>query len=320
MDNEVKIERRGRYRKIEVRMWGDEKFRSLSAIPACGQGLWMFLLSGPHTGPIPGLFRAGRASMAEDLDWTIEGFDHAFQEVYSQGMAKADWKAKVVFIPKAIEFNRPESPNVVKSWRDEWDLIPECDLKREAYERLKASVYALGEGFGDAFDKTIRKPSPKPSVKTCANQEQEQEQYQEQQQDKRCAGASPPPAVRKELVAVKAKEPAPTTAIWSAYADAYLHRYRAEPVRNAKVNGQLANLLNRLGAEEAPQVAAFFVGHNNRYYVQKMHSVDCLLADAEKLRTEWATGRRVTAAAAQEADRLQDTGDMWGRIIDQHGT
>ncbi|HJV52761.1 MAG TPA: hypothetical protein VJ652_14940, partial [Noviherbaspirillum sp.] len=73
--------------------------------------------------------------------------------------------------------------------------------------------------------------------------------------------------------------------------------------------------LTRLGAEEAPMVAAWFVGHNNRYYVQKMHAVGCLLADAEKLRTEWATGRRVTAAAAQEADRLQDTGDMWGRIM-----
>ena len=116
----------------------------------------------------------------------------------------------------------------------------------------------------------------------------------------------------------KPKEPAPTTAIWEAYADAYQRRYGTEPVRNAKVNGQLANLLNRLGAEEAPQVAAWFVGHSNRYYVQKMHAVDCLLADAEKLRTEWATGRRVTATAAMEADRLQESGDMWGRLIRQH--
>ncbi len=135
-----------------------------------------------------------------------------------------------------------------------------------------------------------------------------------------CDGVVPSPtrAVTVTDEPKKPKEPAPTNAIWEAYSDAYQRRYGTEPVRNAKVNGQLAQLLQRLGAEEAPQVAAWFVGHSNRYYVQKMHSVDCLLADAEKLRTEWATGRRVTATAAMEADRLQESGDMWGRLIRQH--
>ncbi|MGO4326753.1 hypothetical protein AB4Z48_18160 [Cupriavidus sp. 2TAF22] len=178
---------KNRYRKIEVRMWGDERFRALSPLQPCGQGLWVFLLTGPHTGPIPGLFRAGRAAMAEELDWDVEAFEEAFGEVFQQGMAKADWKAKVVWIPKAIQCNRPESPNVVLSWGGEWDLIPECDLKREAYEALKASIYGLGESFAKAFDKAFGKPSekplPMPYGKTCANQEQEQEQ--EQEQDKR---------------------------------------------------------------------------------------------------------------------------------------
>ncbi|AMR77651.1 hypothetical protein [Cupriavidus nantongensis] len=183
----TKPPQKNRYRKIEVRMWGDEKFRNLSPLQPSGQGLWVFLLTGPHTGPIPGLFRAGRAAMAEELDWDVEAFEEAFGEVFQQGMAKADWKAKVVWIPNAIHCNRPESPNVVLSWGGEWDLIPECDLKREAYEALKASIYALGEGFAKAFDKAFGKPSEKPSTKptgkTCPNQEQEQEQ--EQEQDKR---------------------------------------------------------------------------------------------------------------------------------------
>ncbi len=171
---------KSRYRKIEVRMWGDEKFRNLSPMAPSGQALWVFLLTGPHTGPIPGLFRSGRAAMAEELDWELEAFEEAFREVFRQGMAKADWKAKVCWIPNAIHCNRPESPNVVLSWAGEWDLIPECDLKREAYEVLKASIHALGEGFAKAFDKAFGKPSakasPEPSGKTCGNQEQEQEQ------------------------------------------------------------------------------------------------------------------------------------------------
>jgi hypothetical protein len=83
------------------------------------------------------------------------------------------------------------------------------------------------------------------------------------------------------------------------------------------VNGQLAQLIKRLGSDEAPGVAAWYVSSNNRYYVQKRHAVDCLLADAEGLRTEWATRRRVTETGAREADRLQTSGDMWGRLMEQ---
>lgn len=192
----IKPEKKARYRKIEVRMWGDEKFRNLTPIPPCGQGLWVFLLTGPHTGPIPGLFRSGRAAMAEELDWPVEAFDEAFREASSQGMVKADWKAKVVWVPNAVACNKPESPNVVTSWGAEWDLIPECDLKREAYDSLRSNICALGEGFAKAFDKAFAKPSGKAIAKaypkTCANQEQEQEQ--EQKQEKTPLSLSPPPA------------------------------------------------------------------------------------------------------------------------------
>lgn len=170
---------KGRYRKVEVRTWGDEKFRRLTPIPPCGQGLWLFLITGPHTGPIPGLFRAGRAAMAEELDWDIEAFDKAFGEAFREGMVKADFKARVVWVPKAINHNRPESPNVVLSWAAEFDLIPECALKREALEVLRAFVYGLGEAFTKAFDKAFGKSSGKPSPKAMPNQEQEQEQEQE---------------------------------------------------------------------------------------------------------------------------------------------
>ena len=186
-----------RYRKIEVKTWSDEKFRSLSKIPACGQGLWFFLLTGPHTGPIPGLFRAGRAGMAEELNWDTEAFDKAFQEVFDKGMAKADFAAKLVWLPKAVIHNKPESPNVVKSWRTEIDLLPECDLKDEALTFIRNHLKTLGEAYLMAFDgfcktpeklidkpydKPLSKPSDKPICKTMANQEQEQEQEQEREQ------------------------------------------------------------------------------------------------------------------------------------------
>ncbi|MBU2769317.1 hypothetical protein HAP94_24950 [Acidithiobacillus ferrivorans] len=86
-------------------------------------------------------------------------------------------------------------------------------------------------------------------------------------------------------------EDAPTTKTWNAYSQAYQRRYGTEPVRNQKVNSQLASFVKRLGQDESPAVAAFFVNHHGRFYVQGMHQVDLLLRDAEKLRTEWFTGQ-----------------------------
>ncbi|MEW4338471.1 hypothetical protein [Chromobacterium vaccinii] len=89
---------------------------------------------------------------------------------------------------------------------------------------------------------------------------------------------------------------------WAAYAEAYRQRYGVDPVRNATVNGQIANFVKRLG-ENAPHVAAYFVGSASAFYVSKGHAVGVMLCDAEKLHTEWATGRRVTQSAARQADR-----------------
>lgn len=176
-----------RFRKVESRTWSDEKFRKLSPIPPCGRGLWLFLMTGPHTGPIPGLFRAGRAGMAEELNWPIEAFDEAFREVFEQGMAKADFDARLVWLPRAIKYNKPESPNVVRSWRTELDLLPECDMKREAIKDIRECLHELGPPYVEAFNEIVswaknpsakpcRKASSKPSRKAMPNQEQEQEQ------------------------------------------------------------------------------------------------------------------------------------------------
>lgn len=89
-----------------------------------------------------------------------------------QGLAQADFDARVVFIPNVIKYNKPQSPNVVRSWAAHWDEIPECELKNLAYQALKGFVKDIGESFSEAFDEAINKPIGK----TMANQEQVQEQ------------------------------------------------------------------------------------------------------------------------------------------------
>lgn len=157
-----------RFSKVTRRMWGDAGFKALTAAPPNGQTLWLRLLTGPELTTIPGLFQAWEAGLAQSLGWPLEGFRKAFGEVFREGLAKADWKAGLVWVPNAIRHNEPESPNVVRSWRRTWEELPESPVKDEAFHVLKAFAEAKGEGFAKAFAEGCRQPSP--------NQEQEQEQ------------------------------------------------------------------------------------------------------------------------------------------------
>lgn len=93
---------------------------------------------------------------------------------------------------------------------------------------------------------------------------------------------------------------------WAAYSGAYEIRYRAKPVRNQQVNAKVKQFVQRIGYEEAPQVATFFVERvSERFVVSKCHDVGLLLAGAEAYRTQWATGQAMTATRAQQADKSQ---------------
>lgn len=107
-------------------------------------------------------------------------------------------------------------------------------------------------------------------------------------------------------------------ATWQAYSDAYFARYGTEPVRNAKVNRMVLDFVGRIAQDEAPQVAANFLRNNSAFYVGRGHGVEWLLKDAEKLRTEWATGRVVTATEARNADRTAANGQVFNRLVEEH--
>lgn len=113
------------------------------------------------------------------------------------------------------------------------------------------------------------------------------------------------------------KDLSPSHETWQAYSDAYQNRYGVTPVRNATVNAQLSSFIKRIGFDESPHVASFYVYHNNQFYVTKMHTVGLLLADAEKLRTEWATKTTVTQTQARQADKTQARGNVFNKLIEE---
>ncbi|HDS1537240.1 TPA: helix-turn-helix domain-containing protein, partial [Stenotrophomonas maltophilia] len=109
-----------------------------------------------------------------------------------------------------------------------------------------------------------------------------------------------PPAVDSET-----ELQAACRATWTAYATAYRERHSVAPVRNAKVNANVRQIVQRLGHSEAPLVAAWFLTVNERYVVQNMHDLGALLTKCEAYRTQWATGRQVTEEAARQTDKTQ---------------
>lgn len=99
-------------------------------------------------------------------------------------------------------------------------------------------------------------------------------------------------------------------ATWAAYAGEYRARYGIEPVRNAKVNSNVKDFVKRIGHDEAPGVAAFYVHSvSEAFVVRGCHALGTLLQNAEAYRTQWATGQAMTATRAQQADKTQSNFD-----------
>ncbi|ALI04405.1 phage replication protein [Pseudomonas sp. FW306-02-F02-AA] len=92
---------------------------------------------------------------------------------------------------------------------------------------------------------------------------------------------------------------------WANYAMAYRKRYSTWPVWNAKVGGQLGQLVDRLGADVAHHVAAHFLKTNDASVLRKCHSLNELLANAESYHTQWVTGQRINGTTARQQERTE---------------
>lgn len=114
-----------------------------------------------------------------------------------------------------------------------------------------------------------------------------------------------------------------TFKVWANYAMAYRKRYTTWPVWNAKVGGQLGQLVDRLGADVAHHVAAHYLKNSDAGVVRKCHSLNELLVNAESYHTQWVTNRQMNSTTAQQVERKQANltagQDAARRIMDREG-
>jgi hypothetical protein len=168
-----------RFRKIDTRIWNDEKFMELANQEKL---IFLFLLTHPHMTSL-GAMRGSIAGFAAELRNQPETVSKGFGILFRKGFLEHDEKACFLALPNFLKYNSPENPNVVKSWESILDLLPECDLKLTLIARVKHFLETSPEpalnGMANRFE-----TSPKPA----RNPEPEPEPYKEQEPER--AGGS----------------------------------------------------------------------------------------------------------------------------------
>lgn len=104
-------------------------------------------------------------------------------------------------------------------------------------------------------------------------------------------------------------------ATWNAYAKAYRARYGTLPESNQKTRGQVASFVKLVGREKAPLLAAYYVTHNNRWFVQTRHEFGGLLKAYQQVATDYAIGQQSTQQAAVQTEKAQTNFDTVAAVL-----
>lgn len=160
-----------RYRKIDPRIWTDEKFRKLKADE---QRIALYVLTA-QTNRV-GLFSFSPGKACEDLGTLPQTFQKGFQKVCQTLHWEWDSEARVLYLPTWWKYNQPENSNNMIGNLKDLDDLPETPL----LERFSSNRTYLFEALSETFTQTLAKRYPQRSPKRSPSQEQEQEQEQEQ--------------------------------------------------------------------------------------------------------------------------------------------
>ena len=150
-----------RYRKVDTRIWNDEKFGALSD---SGKLAFFYVLTHPNLTAI-GAMRATLDGLAAELGWSPKRFRAALAPALKGGsMIEVNERASYIGLPHFLRYNEPEAPNSVKAWRSAFDLIPECAEKRALVRRCRAYLDTKSPAFRDAMPDGIAEAPSQPSA------------------------------------------------------------------------------------------------------------------------------------------------------------
>lgn len=187
-----------RFRKIDPRIWTDEKFRQLTGEQ---QRIALYIITAQSNRI--GLFTFSPGKAAEDLETLPQTFQKGFQKVCQTLNWEWDADSRVLYLPTWWKYNQPENANNVIGNLKDLDDLPETPL----LERFSANTAYLFESHIKTFAQTLAKRYPQRSPKPSPSQEQKQEQEQELETD---GGQSPkhtPEEIRTRWNAIPGVKP-----------------------------------------------------------------------------------------------------------------
>lgn len=157
------------YARVSLEIYGDRKFGQLSAVKPSGQSLWLYLLTGHFRTRVPGVSTSvGLGAIADRLGWPAVTVKRCWDEIERLQMAEADWMHGMIWMPRGLEHNPPQNPNIVRGWAKV--PLPQCPLMSQALGVLRAGLVAgYEQSFVEAFDESFGESFPESITGTFAN-------------------------------------------------------------------------------------------------------------------------------------------------------
>jgi hypothetical protein len=319
------------YRTLQDSLWDAPEWCSVDAGPPSPRLLLLYLAVGPLQRSVPGVVRVGEGELADRLGWTVDAVRDCMKALLDAGSLQFDRAQRLVWLPWKYDHEVPSNPNQVRGWATTFERWPSGELATQVRKELRARLESRGPQFVAAFDllpgkhqdptkgtvppNRIPEPLPATVLQNGSPElfpgtvggnisESVNQRISEKKKDlAQGSAAQTPGAVQASTENPKGKLIGRTVPTRDAYEAAYEKRYNARPPRSESINGKLAQFIKRVGYENAPAIASFYVSHKAARYTKEMHPVGLLLKDAEKLHTEWSTGRQMTDTEAYQQER-----------------
>lgn len=154
-----------KYKKIDPRMWKDDRFRSLGDVEKL---IAIYALTAQSNRI--GFFNFSTALAAEDLGMVHERFLEGFDRVVSSLKWAWDRSKRVLFLPTWWKYNHPDGINVLIGNMSDMHDLPENDFTQQ----FKDNLEYLSKPLHSMFSRLCKQGGK--VTGRMAHQEQEQEQ------------------------------------------------------------------------------------------------------------------------------------------------
>lgn len=163
-----------KYRRIDPRIWNDEKFRKLTFE---GRAVALYCLTTDQSNRI-GIFNFNVFKAADDLGLKYTVFDTVFNTVCNTMNWHFAKVFRILYLPTWWKYNQPDNEKHFLGCMKDLDDIPNCELKLLF---LTNCIFLDGD-FKSLMD-TVSKRYSIQYRNSMAYQEQDQDQEQDQEQE-----------------------------------------------------------------------------------------------------------------------------------------